>query len=67
MKLTKAQKDLLHVISLRPRGAIIRGPAEIKILQSLSTTGAVTNVYEMLGGGLYAQITAAGREALSQS
>jgi len=64
MRLTDAQRELLHMLSLRMNGGVVRSK-ELKVaLYELVHTGLVRNVYDMPSGGVFGVITDAGRAAL---
>lgn len=64
MRLTKAQKELLHMLSLRPNGGVVRGKELRTALYELAHTGLIRNVYDMPSGGSFGVITEAGRASL---
>lgn len=64
--LSERHRGMLALLALRPRGAILRGEEEKRIIRELTYTGLISDVYEMLGGALSARITEAGRAALAR-
>lgn len=65
-KLTKAQREVLHILSLRPNGAWLREMDTIRALLSIThhIPALVSDVYSMPAGGMMARITEAGRAAI---
>lgn len=57
-------RNLLHAISLRPNGAVIRDHGDKALVHALTHTDFVSDVYELHDGSLTARITEAGRRAL---
>lgn len=65
--ITKAQRDILLILSLHPRGARIRSLNGIAALKELALTGLVSDVYEMPGGEFIARLASAGRKLLEET
>lgn len=63
---TKEERDLLHEMSLRPNGIILRDADSRMVLDGMLFTGWVSDVYELITGGMSAHITPAGREIVKQ-
>jgi hypothetical protein len=62
--MTDAQRKLLHEMMLRPHGIVVRDPDSKAVLDEITFTGWVSDVYEMPDGSRTARITASGRDAL---
>lgn len=65
--ITKAQRDILLILGLHPKGARIRNLNGIAALKELALTGLVSDVYEMPGGEFIARLSPAGRKLLEET
>lgn len=60
------QRDLLHLMSLRPHGIVLRDDDHIRILVSMTLSPWVSDVFDVPGGGVTAKITENGRKAVER-
>lgn len=65
-KLTKAEADVLHALTLRPSGAMFREVTLKDAVSTLAAKGLVCDWHDM-GSAWFTRITDAGRAALQSS